>query len=116
MATSKERDILQDVKTDVAVLKTDISYIKHSMDENNSATQAILAMINSDHFLTSKIFNDYIKSLDKRLKPTEEFLEKNKTGIEWSNLVITKALAILAFIVVATAFGLSVAKIVSLSH
>lgn len=116
MATARERDVIQDVKTDVAVLKTDVSYIKKSLDDNNKATTMILGMLNSDQFLTTKVFHDYTVAMDKRLKPTEIFIDQNKIGITWSNALVTRALAFLALAVIAAAFGFSVLKIISLSH
>jgi DNA repair ATPase RecN len=58
------------IVVDVAVLKTELAHVRHSVDESTEATKE-----------QTKVFRDILKTLDSRLHEAEKLAEANQKKI-----------------------------------
>lgn len=104
MTTQGQKDQVQQ-QIDIAVIKTDISFLKDGQTKQDKKTDIIIDRLDKFTFVKQVEFNDYKNTTEKRLSDIEKQLEEIRPVGKLYRAISSRVTAVIVIAILAIIFG-----------
>ena len=99
-----QRDVINDIKTDQALMKQQLAYVVKQVDGQDKKLDLALQRIETLAFVPMDRYEDFVHGFtqwqhvtEKRLKDLEDYNSKTRLGVSFSNNLVSQVLRIFVY-------------------